>query len=148
MRELPWRGFRTANGFKHYVMQRTPKEIRRVENTALQIRWSDDALSILPAKLLRTGCPCASCKNARGDGASHERPLTAQKKPSLLRVVEASLATELRLEKIYGVGTYAIGIRWGDGHETGIYTYQYLDELAVQADKFTADKPSVNQATT
>ncbi|HEY1266366.1 MAG TPA: gamma-butyrobetaine hydroxylase-like domain-containing protein [Candidatus Binatia bacterium] len=27
------------------------------------------------------------------------------------------------------VGNYAIMFRWGDGHETGIYTFQYLRSL-------------------
>ena len=33
------------------------------------------------------------------------------------------------LDKIAVVGRYALNPVWGDGHESGIYTYQYLREL-------------------
>ncbi len=45
-------------------------------------------------------------------------------------VVEATLDQELTLQEIWGVGQYAIGLRWGDGHDSGIYTFEYLRELA------------------
>jgi DUF971 family protein len=45
-------------------------------------------------------------------------------------VVEATLDQELTLQEIWGVGQYAIGLRWGDGHDSGIYTFEYLRELS------------------
>ena len=33
------------------------------------------------------------------------------------------------IKNIETVGEYAIQITWKDGHNTGIYTYEYLQEL-------------------
>lgn len=111
-----------------------PLEIKRVSQQALAIRWSDGSRCELSNRVLRTNCPCATCREARGD-SSHSTPLgglvesEGKKKGQLLRVVEHSVDEELRLEEIWGVGNYAIGVRWGDGHRTGIYTFHYLEEL-------------------
>jgi DUF971 family protein len=37
-----------------------------------------------------------------------------------------------QLESISSVGNYAISPRWADGHETGIYTFEYLRTLSEQ----------------
>lgn len=107
----------------------TPTEIRRIPNIGLQISWSDGTNSALSTRTLRTLCPCASCKEARGDG-SHEKPLTAPLKKRSLTVIEHTADEELDLKNVWGVGNYAIGLEWGDGHSTGIYTYEYLRSLS------------------
>lgn len=33
-------------------------------------------------------------------------------------------------KEMFKVGNYAIGFRWGDGHDTGIYTFEYLRRLS------------------
>lgn len=104
----------------------TPVEIRRNGTSGLTIRWSDNVVSTLSSEALRRNCPCAGCREARGDG-THAKPLTGKKRS--LAIVEASLDEELKLEKVWGVGQYAIGLEWGDGHSTGIYTYTALREL-------------------
>ena len=110
-----------------------PQEIRKIPDGSLKITWSDSLNAVLSAEVLRRGCPCASCKEARGEGAAHAAPLTARKGGSLLRIVQASLESELKIEKVYPVGNYAIGIRWGDGHDTGIFTFEYLRQLGGQS---------------
>jgi DUF971 family protein len=45
-------------------------------------------------------------------------------------VIESTIAEETDLREIWGVGQYALGMRWGDGHDSGIYTFTYLRELA------------------
>jgi DUF971 family protein len=35
----------------------------------------------------------------------------------------------LELRKLEQVGNYALSLGWGDGHDTGIYTYRFLREL-------------------
>jgi DUF971 family protein len=84
----------------------------------------------IPSNILRRECPCASCQQRRGD-TSHETPLTGQaKKSSLLKVIHASSEEEYNLEKIWLLGNYAIGMKWADGHDSGIYTFPFLKELA------------------
>ncbi len=109
-----------------------PTEIKRIadpspDKNGLEITWSDGIKNTLFSEVLRKNCPCAVCKEKRGDD-SHSQPLTPKK--SMLKVVDSSKEEELKLEKIWQVGQYAVGLLWGDGHQTGIYTFQYLRELA------------------
>ena len=104
-----------------------PTEIKRNETKGLTITWQDGATTPLSSEQLRRNCPCAACKEKRGD-STHAKPLTGKKRS--LMVVEATLDQELTLQEIWGVGQYAIGLRWGDGHDSGIYTFEYLRELS------------------
>lgn len=36
---------------------------------------------------------------------------------------------DLELREIERVGNYALGLTWGDGHSTGIYTWRHLRAL-------------------
>jgi DUF971 family protein len=60
---------------------------------------------------LRGWCPCAGCQ-----GHSGRRNFIA--------------VTEAELVGVEGVGRYAVRFLWADGHETGMYPYDYLRELA------------------
>jgi len=110
-------------------MRITPVQIKRQEGAGILIRWSDGSSSELSSKVLRTACPCAVCREARGEG-SHNAPLTPQpQKKRTLSIVQNSISEELHLSELWPVGNYALGLRWGDGHDTGLYTYDYLREL-------------------
>lgn len=104
----------------------TPTEIRRDGTAGLTITWLDGAQTRIPSDVLRRECPCASCKEKRGD-TSHAKPLTTKKRS--LAIVESSLDQELTLQEIWGVGQYALGMRWGDGHDSGIYPFSLLREI-------------------
>jgi DUF971 family protein len=103
-----------------------PQEIKRNGSNGLRISWADGHIQELSSRVLRTQCPCAECRELRGDG-SHEKPLTGKKRS--LSIVQNTIEEELNLSAIWGVGQYAIGIRWGDGHDSGIYTFEYLRSL-------------------
>jgi DUF971 family protein len=109
----------------------TPLEIRRAGSHGLTIAWSDGNTQELSSEVLRRNCPCAGCREARGD-ESHAKPLTGERasgKKRSLAIVQNTLQEELDLSTIWGVGQYALGIRWGDGHDSGIYTFEYLKSL-------------------
>ena len=106
------------------------REIKRDGESGVLVTWSDASQNRYPSRLLRENCPCASCKESRGDG-SHAAPLTPKK--SALQIVQSSSEEELKLCRIWPVGNYAVGLEWGDGHNTGIYTLNYLQELKSQA---------------
>lgn len=106
-----------------------PEEIKKDGNQGLIIKWADQQTSRLSSKLLRQNCPSADSRAKRGD-LSHDQPLTPKK--SLLKVVEHDLETQISLEEISMIGNYAIKIRWADGHDTGIYTFDYLYQLSKQ----------------
>jgi DUF971 family protein len=104
----------------------TPTEIRRDPRNGLTISWQDGSTTLLSPEVLRRECPCATCREKRGD-ASHSKPLTTKKRA--LTILESSIAEELDLKEIWGIGQYALGVRWGDGHDSGIYTFDYLYQL-------------------
>jgi DUF971 family protein len=104
----------------------TPTEIKRSGEGGLEIAWNDGKRSRLSSETLRKNCPCAVCREERGD-SSHGAPLSPKK--SLLRVIEHTSDEQLRLVEIWAVGNYAVGMRWGDGHDTGIYKYELLRDL-------------------
>ncbi len=104
----------------------TPREIKKNGTSGITVRWADGSLSELPSEFLRRHCPCAACREKRGDD-THAKPLTGKKRS--LMILESSLQQEIELQQIWGVGHYALGLRWGDGHDSGIYTFEYLREL-------------------
>lgn len=104
----------------------TPTEIRRTGTSGLTITWGDGSSSSLSSEVLRRECPCASCKEKRGD-TTHAKPLTGKKRS--LSIVENTIEQETSLQEIWAVGQYALGIRWGDGHDSGIYPFALLREL-------------------
>ncbi len=73
------------------------------------ITWSDGHVSTYAMAYLRGHCPCAACQGHGGEHVFHE--------------VEGPAAelTDMSL-----VGGYAIAMRFADGHDSGIYSYQHL----------------------
>lgn len=49
---------------------------------------------------------------------------------SSLRVIQSSTpaVAEARIQQVVPVGRYALSFRWNDGHQTGIYSYEFLLE--------------------
>jgi DUF971 family protein len=95
-------------------------EIRdaRLEGGEFLIQWGDGHVSGLPMALLRARCPCATCREIR------EAP------PDPFRVLSASEAAAVPdLQDIEPVGRYGLRLVWRDGHNTGIYTFDYLRAL-------------------
>ncbi|MEP6778186.1 MAG: DUF971 domain-containing protein [Chthoniobacterales bacterium] len=84
----------------------------------LAIRWNDGLESFLELPYLRRACPCASC-GGEPDVLGH-----------VLRPEVTYSETSFELRSWEMVGGYALQPRWGDGHGTGIYSYQYLKRLA------------------
>jgi DUF971 family protein len=40
-----------------------------------------------------------------------------------------TISDDLTISDISIVGRYALNFRWSDGHDTGIYSFQYLREV-------------------
>lgn len=94
-----------------------PKEIQSDEKE-VRVLWSDGHRSVYTNKRLRAECPCALCKGERGImGEVYMQPTRASI-PEDIRVVNHTL-----------VGRYAIAFSWSDGHQTGIYPFDYLAGL-------------------
>jgi ATP-binding protein involved in chromosome partitioning len=107
----------------------TPREIKRLNKAGLQITWGDGTVNEIDSKTLRSRCPCAECREKRGD-SSHSKPLTSPKRA--LNIVSNTLEEELSLEEVWAIGQYAIGIKWGDSHSSGIYTFGFIRDLILE----------------
>lgn len=94
------------------------------EGDALVIAWSDGLTHRLPWSLLRKRCPCATCRTE-----SEQPPQPA----SLLPVIRPEEAGPVRPTGMQPMGHYAYNISFSDGHNTGIYTLEYLRHLGNEA---------------
>jgi DUF971 family protein len=99
----------------------TPNSLDLKRDEKLTVRWSDGKVCVYSLSLLRTMCPCAQCRTARGD--SHLRKRTS------LSVLPGDFSEPLRATGAQLVGNYALQIEWSDGHATGIYSFEYLREI-------------------
>jgi len=99
-----------------------PTNITVDRNTRVVIiEWSDRHSSSYPFSLLRYACPCAECRGG------HER-MGSQPDPEVFALPDDdSPMTNIR--SLEAVGTYAMTIEWLDGHNYGIYNWQYLRAL-------------------
>ena len=85
----------------------------------LAIKWEDGSETFVPLEKLRRHCPCAGCKG--------EVDIMGQ----VYRGPEKQLSSAaFQLMRLVNVGSYAIQPIWGDGHATGIYTFDYLRKVA------------------
>ncbi len=95
-----------------------PKTIKIKDKSSLEILWEDESTSSIGLKYLRDECPCATCKG--------ETVLLKTYRPPTKKMITPEMFI---IKNIETVGEYAIQITWKDGHNTGIYTYDYLQEL-------------------
>jgi DUF971 family protein len=107
-----------------------PTQIKQKSATELFVKWDDGHESLFTLQYLRDECPCASCKG--------ETVLLHSYTPLKLPVMAPG---KYELRSIQQVGNYAIQIYWGDGHQTGIYSWEYLREICT-CGECRAKKPS------
>jgi DUF971 family protein len=96
-----------------------PLDIQPI-GSELAIRWDDGGEDFIPLEKLRRACPCAGCKGEVDIlGNLYKNP----EKPFAPNAFE--------LVRISSVGGYAIQPEWADGHNTGIFSFEYLRRVAV-----------------
>jgi DUF971 family protein len=84
----------------------------------LAVRWQDGSESYIALEALRRACPCAGCKGETDVMGHVHRGPERQLSPRSFKVRE-----------IKRVGGYGIQPVWGDGHSTGIYSFDYLHAM-------------------
>ncbi len=84
-------------------------------------KWADGFEQKLPFITLRKECPCAMC---RGEATPLDTP------PEVLPVAKPLGPEAAICKDMFKIGGYALGFRWGDGHDAGIYSWEYLRALA------------------
>ncbi len=95
-----------------------PTEIKlHQKSRVMEIHFSDDRQFELPYELLRVYSPSAE---VRGHGPGQE-------------VLQAG-KREVDIVSLEPVGSYAVQPTFSDGHDTGIYSWDYLYELGAKKD--------------
>lgn len=94
-----------------------PTDIQQI-GSELAVKWDDGGETFVSLEELRRHCPCAGCKgevDIMGNLYKNpDRPFSPD---------------SFRLVRIVNVGGYALQPVWGDGHSTGIYSYEYLKRV-------------------
>lgn len=94
-----------------------PIKIQLAEESNLVIHWRDGHRSTTSLRTLRDNCPCAGCQG--------ETVLLRTFKPA----PQPEMPGKYVLQGAAQIGSYALKITWGDGHSTGIYTWERLRSL-------------------
>ena len=114
--------YKTAMGLldkiKPQVVQPRPIDLNLDPSGALLIRWDDQVQSRFEPRWLRARCPCAGC---------------VEEWTGRRTVGEEQVSAEVKPRGLVPVGNYAIQIDWTDGHNTGIYSWDYFIKLRQEA---------------
>lgn len=95
-----------------------PTEIKlHQKSRVLEIAFDDGSHFRLPCEYLRVYSPSAE---VRGHGPGQEVLQLGKEK--------------VNITAIEPVGTYAVAFNFDDGHNTGIYSWEYLHDLGVNQD--------------
>ena len=96
-------------------MKPEPRQIIEDGDSAVSIEWSDGIETSYSAAQLRRVCPCAGCVD-EWTGAKTLDP--------------AKIADDTQFSQISIVGRYALNFHFSDGHDTGIFSFDYLRKLS------------------
>ncbi|PYS87064.1 MAG: hypothetical protein DMF62_13715 [Acidobacteria bacterium] len=91
-----------------------PTQIVEESDSEIAITWSDNSETRYSAVQLRRACPCAGCVDE----------WTGKK-----TLQEANVPENLTFEHTSIVGRYALNFHFSDGHDTGIFSFNYLRAL-------------------
>ncbi|MBP1127340.1 MULTISPECIES: gamma-butyrobetaine hydroxylase-like domain-containing protein [Pseudomonas] len=97
----------------------TAVNLHKTSNT-LGLTYGPDETYQLPAELLRVHSPSAEVQG-------HGKPILQFGK------------LHVKLIKVEPAGQYALKLTFDDGHDSGLFTWDYLYQLAVRQEKLWAD---------
>lgn len=83
----------------------------------LAIVWADGGETYVPGYDLRCACTCAQCVEEMTGKALLDR---------------STVPRDVRPTELHPVGRYGLGIRFSDGHDTGIYAFPRLRALGAE----------------
>jgi len=102
-----------------------PNKLSLAEDGSLHIWWSNGELRRYTIRELRDNCPCASCIEKRN----------SPQQETLLPVLRPEETQPLQIMKMEPAGRYAYAIHFSDGHDTGLFTLESLQELGTVIDQ-------------
>jgi len=93
-------------------------DIQHIGNE-LAIRWERGEESFIALEKLRRACPCAGCSGEVDIlGNVYKNP------------TKALPTAAFELKRFVPVGGYAVQLFWADGHNSGIFSFDYLQKVA------------------
>ena len=107
-----------------------PTALAKLGDDRLQITWNDGRIGTIAWAKLREVCPCAACNEDR-----HKifepvvKPTDAGLSLRVLQEKEIPKYGPVKPTVLTPVGNYAYKIVWSDGHDTGIFTFEFLHSL-------------------
>ena len=108
----------------------TPQDLTvHSKSRVLEISFSDGQTFRIPFELMRVYSPSAE---VQGHGPGQEILQTGKR--------------EVELAGLEPVGNYGVKPIFSDGHDSGIYTWDYLYQLGAQQDRFWSDYEARLQA--
>ncbi|MFA7229511.1 MAG: DUF971 domain-containing protein [Melioribacteraceae bacterium] len=93
-----------------------PVKIKLKESESLYVKWDDHSESEISLSNLRRFCPCAICASLEEDHP-HD-------------TIKVFTDEQLSIQDLQIVGNYAVSVRWGDNHNTGIYDFSCLRRIS------------------
>jgi DUF971 family protein len=105
--------------------KKRPAEIG-LSDTELAIRWQDGSESRYSLEELRRNCPCAQCRALREEPGVQAPPAPGPLELPMLSDTAATATARAAGWEL--VGRYGLRLTWADGHDHGIYTFEYLRE--------------------
>ena len=97
-----------------------PKAVKLHKKSALlELQYEDGSQYQLSCELLRVHSPSAE---VRGHGSGQEVLQTGKK--------------NVTIDEIRAVGNYALQLVYDDGHDTGLYSWDYLYDLCLNQDRY------------
>jgi len=95
-----------------------PTEIRlKKSERVLEVDFDDSASFAIPAELLRVESPSAE---VQGHGSGQKKTVPGKR--------------TIAINQVEPVGSYAVRLIFADGHDSGLFTWDYLYELGRDAD--------------
>ncbi len=95
-----------------------PRAISRPQPYLIRFDWDDGSSSTILLEKFREACPCAVCKGETIMGTTYFVGIK-QFVPGMNELVDLVVT-----------GNYGVQAIWKDGHDSGIYTWQMLRDVA------------------
>ena len=90
-----------------------------IMDSNIAIKWNNNTESFVSTKELRNMCPCANCS-----GESDVFGNVYKNKS-----INITDSNKYKIIRYMNIGHYAIRISWGDGHDAGIYSFDFIKSL-------------------
>lgn len=96
------------------------------QHKMLKVSWNDGRDSLVSFKDLRFYCPCAHCVDEHS---------------GVRKIKKDDITDDVEPTRINTIGNYALGIHFSDGHNTGIFGFDYLRKILVKNEDAPSAQP-------